>query len=70
MTTTPTLIERDRLYIGGDWIDPAAAGTIEVVNAATEEVMGRVPEGAPRRRRPRGHRRPLGVRRLERDGTR
>jgi aldehyde dehydrogenase (NAD+) len=45
MSTTPTLIERDRLFIGGEWAEPAGAGTIDVVNAATEEVMGRVPEG-------------------------
>ena len=47
MTTTPTLIERDRFYIGGDWVQPASHDTIDVVNAATEEVMGRVPEGTP-----------------------
>ena len=47
MTTTPTLIERDRFYIGGDWVQPSSHDTIDVVNAATEEVMGRVPEGTP-----------------------
>ena len=40
-----TLIARDELFIGGEWVTPAGAGTIDVVNAATEEVMGRVPEG-------------------------
>ncbi len=35
----------DRLYIGGEWVPPAGDGTIEVVEAATEEVMGTVPEG-------------------------
>jgi acyl-CoA reductase-like NAD-dependent aldehyde dehydrogenase len=47
MTTTPTLIERDKLYIGGDWVSPESQDTIEVINAATEEVMGRIPEGTP-----------------------
>ncbi len=47
MTTTPTLIEREQLYIGGGWVKPASKATIEVVNAATEDVMGRVPEGTP-----------------------
>jgi len=47
MTTTPTLIERDRFYIGGDWVQPSSQDTIDVVNATTEEVMGRVPEGTP-----------------------
>jgi acyl-CoA reductase-like NAD-dependent aldehyde dehydrogenase len=36
---------RDKLYIGGEWVDPAGSETIEVVNASTEEVMGRIPEG-------------------------
>ena len=47
MSATGTLIVRDRLPIGGEWVEPAGAGAIEVVNAATEEVMGRVPEGTP-----------------------
>jgi acyl-CoA reductase-like NAD-dependent aldehyde dehydrogenase len=47
MTATPTLIERKQHYVGGAWVDPASAETIDVVNAATEEVMGRVPAGTP-----------------------
>ena len=42
-----TVQERDRLYIDGSWVPPAGDGSIEVVNAATEEVMGRVPAGGP-----------------------
>ena len=38
---------RDRLFIGGEWVEPAGSGTIDVVNPATEEVIGRVPEGTP-----------------------
>ncbi|HXW32606.1 MAG TPA: aldehyde dehydrogenase family protein, partial [Acidimicrobiales bacterium] len=34
----------DRLFIGGEWVAPAGTGTIEVVNPATEEPAGRVPE--------------------------
>jgi acyl-CoA reductase-like NAD-dependent aldehyde dehydrogenase len=45
MATTPTLIDRAQFYIGGEWTDPAGEGTIEVVNASTEEVLGRIPEG-------------------------
>ncbi len=45
MTTTPTLIEHRQLYIGGQWVDPSSDATIEVVGAATEEVIGRIPEG-------------------------
>ncbi len=35
----------DRLFIGGDWVAPEGAGTIEVVSPATEEVVARVPDG-------------------------
>jgi len=38
---------RDKLYIGGSWVDPAGSETIDVVNATTEEVMGRIPAGTP-----------------------
>jgi len=46
MTATPTLVEHAQLYIGGEWVDPASDAAIEVVNASTEEVMGRIPEGS------------------------
>ncbi len=35
----------DQLYINGQWAKPAGAGTIDVINSTTEEVMGRIPEG-------------------------
>jgi betaine-aldehyde dehydrogenase len=35
----------DKLFINGDWVSPSGKGSIDVINAATEEVMGRVPEG-------------------------
>jgi aldehyde dehydrogenase (NAD+) len=38
---------RDKLFIDGEWIDPAGSETIDVVNASTEEVMGRIPQGTP-----------------------
>jgi aldehyde dehydrogenase (NAD+) len=40
-------IVRDRLYIGGEWVEPAGSGTIEVVDSTTEQVIGRIPEGTP-----------------------
>ena len=40
-------LSTDRLYIGGEWVEPAGAGTIDVVDASTEEVIGRIPEGTP-----------------------
>jgi acyl-CoA reductase-like NAD-dependent aldehyde dehydrogenase len=36
---------KDKLYIDGQWVDPAGTETIDVVNASTEEVMGRIPQG-------------------------
>jgi aldehyde dehydrogenase (NAD+) len=47
MAIAPDIVVRDRLFIGGEWVEPSGAGTIEVINPATEEVVGRVPEGAP-----------------------
>ncbi len=38
-------IVRDKLFIGGEWVDPAGSGTIEVIDSTTEDVIGRVPEG-------------------------
>jgi aldehyde dehydrogenase (NAD+) len=40
-------IVRDRLYLGGEWVEPAGSGTIEVVDSTTERVIGRIPEGTP-----------------------
>jgi len=37
--------EREELYIGGEWRGPNGEGTIEVMNPATEEIIGRVPVG-------------------------
>ena len=45
MSTTTQTLTRDKLYIGGEWVDPAGAGTIDVINPTTEEVIGSVPEG-------------------------
>jgi len=40
-------IIRDRLYVGGEWIEPEGSGTIEVIDSTTEQVIGRIPEGTP-----------------------
>ena len=34
---------RSELYIGGQWVQPSDGETIEVVNPATERIVGRVP---------------------------
>jgi acyl-CoA reductase-like NAD-dependent aldehyde dehydrogenase len=36
---------RDQLYINGQWAAPKGNKSIDVINASTEEVMGRIPEG-------------------------
>jgi len=37
----------DKIYIGGQWVPSEGAGTIDVVNATTEGVMGHIPDGVP-----------------------
>ncbi len=37
--------EHDRLFIGGEWVEPASSRTIDVVSPHSEELVGRVPEG-------------------------
>jgi betaine-aldehyde dehydrogenase len=39
------MLVRDKLFIGGRWVAPAAKETIDVHNAGTGEVMGRIPAG-------------------------
>ncbi|MET0811023.1 MAG: aldehyde dehydrogenase family protein [Thermoleophilaceae bacterium] len=45
MAIATDALTRDRLYIGGEWVEPAGSGTLEVINPTTEEVIARVPEG-------------------------
>ena len=47
MAVSAEIQVRDKLYIGGEWVDPTGAETIDVVNASTEEVIGRIPQGTP-----------------------
>ena len=35
----------DKIYIGGEWIPSTGEGTFDVINASTEEVMGKIPAG-------------------------
>ena len=37
------MLVRDKLFIGGQWVEPAGSGTIDVISPTTEEVIGRVP---------------------------
>jgi acyl-CoA reductase-like NAD-dependent aldehyde dehydrogenase len=36
---------REQLFIGGKWVAPSGRGSIEVIDASTEEVIGSVPRG-------------------------
>jgi aldehyde dehydrogenase (NAD+) len=36
---------RDKIYIGGEWVQSAGTDALEVINSTTERVMGSVPEG-------------------------
>ena len=40
------MIERESLYINGQWRDPLGAQALDVVNPFTEEVIGRVPSSS------------------------
>jgi aldehyde dehydrogenase (NAD+) len=39
--------DRDKLFIDGAWIASTGTGKLEVTNSATEEVIGRIPDGTP-----------------------
>jgi aldehyde dehydrogenase (NAD+) len=34
----------DRLFIGGEWVEPSSSATFDVISPATEQLVGRVPE--------------------------
>ena len=36
----------DKFYINGQWAQPHGKGAIDVINSTTEEVLGKIPEGA------------------------
>src|SRR5581483_8756498 len=37
--------QRDAFFLGGEWIKPAGADVIDVIDPSTEQVVGRVPAG-------------------------
>jgi aldehyde dehydrogenase (NAD+) len=40
------MTDHDKLYIGGEWTDPATSDRIEVISPHTEQVVGSVPEAS------------------------
>src|SRR5215208_7223173 len=45
MAIASDALVRDKFFIGGEWVDPAGDGVIEVINPSTEEAVGRIPAG-------------------------
>ena len=37
---------RDQLYIDGKWVQPIGTGSIDIINPATEEIIGKIPVGS------------------------
>ena len=59
-----TMMDRDKLFIGGEWVEPSSTATIEVISPHTEEVdRDAFPKRRTSRRRPRRRRGARGVRR-------
>lgn len=40
-------MDRNQLYMNGEWVSSAGSGTIEVVNPYTEATIARIPAGSP-----------------------
>ena len=43
MATAAELQAKDKIFIGGEWVEPEGSETIEVINSTTEEAMGTIP---------------------------
>src|SRR6201995_1665509 len=47
MATAAGMGARDRVFIGGEWVVPAGADPLPVINSATEETIATVPGCTP-----------------------
>ncbi len=47
MATAAELQARDKVFIGGEWVEPQGTESLEVINSATEEVIGTIPACTP-----------------------
>jgi aldehyde dehydrogenase (NAD+) len=43
MATAAELQTKDKIFIGGEWVEPEAAEMLEVINSTSEEAMGTIP---------------------------
>jgi acyl-CoA reductase-like NAD-dependent aldehyde dehydrogenase len=47
MATAAEVQVRDKIFIGGKWVEPEGSETLDVVNSTTEEAMGTIPACTP-----------------------
>ncbi|HEY6732069.1 MAG TPA: aldehyde dehydrogenase family protein [Solirubrobacterales bacterium] len=47
MATAAEVQVKDKIFIGGEWVEPSGADPIEVVNPTTEETIGTIPGCTP-----------------------
>ena len=47
MAAAASFVERKDLYIGGEWVAAQGRNTIDVIEAASEQPLGRVPDASP-----------------------
>ena len=47
MATAAEVQARDKVFIGGEWVEPQGSETIEVVNSTSEDVMATIPACTP-----------------------
>jgi acyl-CoA reductase-like NAD-dependent aldehyde dehydrogenase len=47
MATAAGLQVKDRIFIGGEWVEPSGGETIEMVNPTSEDVIGTIPACSP-----------------------
>ncbi|HKF83579.1 MAG TPA: aldehyde dehydrogenase family protein [Solirubrobacterales bacterium] len=47
MATAAELQVKDKIFIGGEWVEPTGSESIQVVNPTTEETLGAIPACSP-----------------------
>ncbi|MBN9624101.1 MAG: aldehyde dehydrogenase family protein, partial [Actinobacteria bacterium] len=47
MATTAGIGSREKIFIGGEWVEPAGADPLPVVNSTTEETIATSPGCSP-----------------------
>jgi acyl-CoA reductase-like NAD-dependent aldehyde dehydrogenase len=47
MATAAEVQARDKIFIGGEWVEPRGEARLEVINSTTEEIMGTIPDCLP-----------------------